>query len=65
MAIIIKPDEVTLTPDDNLDDILFKCDMTERVAFTNCGDSYMDYAIRFDDILALADFIRKYEKERK
>ena len=29
---------------------------------TDCGDSYMDYSISFDDFLAVADKIRELEE---
>lgn len=32
---------------------------------TNCGDSYMDYGISFDDFLAIADKIRELKKGEK
>lgn len=32
---------------------------------TDCGDSYMDYSISFDDLLAIADKIRELKKGEK
>lgn len=32
---------------------------TNKKVLTDCGDSYMDYSISFDDFLAIADKIRE------
>lgn len=36
-------------------------DLKNREVNTDCGDSYMDYSIGFDDFLAIADKIRELE----
>ena len=40
-------------------------DFKNRVVRTNCGDSYLDYDIPFDDLFELVDYIKKTEKEMK
>lgn len=36
----------------------------EKMVYTDCGDTYMDYGISFDIILAIADKIRKLEEQQ-
>ena len=38
-------------------------DPKNREVDTDCGDSYMDYSISFDNFLAIADKIRELEKK--
>lgn len=33
--------------------------LTDKEVRTDCGDTYMDYSISFDDFLAIADKIRE------
>lgn len=33
--------------------------MVNKEVRTDCGDSYMDYSINFDDFLAIADKVRE------
>lgn len=40
-------------------------DFKNRVVTTNCGDSYLDYDIPFDELFELVDYIKKTEKEMK
>lgn len=37
----------------------------EEQVLTDCGDTYMDYSISFDTILAVADKIKELRKEKK
>ena len=37
---------------------------TDKEVRTDCGDSYMDYSISFDDFLAVADKIRELSNEK-
>ena len=41
---------------------IFDIDIKNREVETDCGDSYMDYSIGFDEFLAIADKIRELEK---
>ena len=40
---------------------IFDIDFKNREVETDCGDSYMDYSIGFDEFLAIADKIRELE----
>lgn len=37
--------------------------LTNKEVRTDCGDTYMDYSITFDNFLAIADKIRELEEE--
>ena len=42
---------------------LFYADLHKGFVMTNCGDSYYDYDISFDDFIKFADFIREHRKD--
>lgn len=37
----------------------------ENTVYTSCGDTYYDYGVSFDTILAVADKIKEIRKEKR
>ena len=51
--------------DEDLDEYILKADFDNREVTTNCGESYYDLTIDFDDFINFAKHIKEKDKYNK
>ena len=65
MSKIITSETSKLCYDEDLDEYILEADYAKREVTTNCGDSYYDLTIDFDDFIKFAKHIEEKDKYNK